>query len=87
MEQDIAFEMAASNIRFGWGVTREVGLDLAELGAKRVMVVTDPVLRELPPVATVLTALEDAGVPHVLFDQVRDRADGCLVPGSNCLCR
>ena len=71
MEQDIAFEMAASSIRFGWGVTREVGLDLAELGAKRVMVVTDPVLRELPPVATVLTALEDAGVPHVLFDQVQ----------------
>ena len=71
MEQDIAFEMAASSIRFGWGVTREVGMDLVDCGAKRVMVVTDPVLRELPPVATVLTALEEAGVPHVLFDRVQ----------------
>ncbi len=71
MEQDIAFEMAASNIRFGWGVTREVGMDLADLGAKRAMVVTDPVLRELPPVATVRTALEEAQVPYVLFDRVQ----------------
>ncbi len=71
MEQDIAFEMAASSIRFGWGVTREVGMDLVDCGAKRVMVVTDPVLRKLPPVATVLTALEEAGVPHVLFDRVQ----------------
>ena len=71
MEQDIAFEMAASSIRFGWGVTREVGMDLVDCGAKRVMVVTDPVLRELPPVATVLNALEEAGVPHVLFDRVQ----------------
>ena len=71
MEQDIAFEMAASNIRFGWGVTREVGMDLADLGAKRVMVVTDPVLRELPPVATALTALDEAAVAYVLFDRVQ----------------
>ncbi len=71
MKQDIAFEVAASSIRFGWGVTREVGMDLADLGAKRVMVVTDPVLRELPPVATVLTALEEAAVPFVLFDRVQ----------------
>ena len=71
MEQDIAFEMAASSIRFGWGVTREVGMDLVDCGAKRVMVVTDPVLRKLPPVATVLTALEEAGVSHVLFDRVQ----------------
>jgi hydroxyacid-oxoacid transhydrogenase len=71
MEQDIAFEMAASSIRFGWGVTREVGMDLVDCGAKRVMVVTDPVLRKLPPVATVLTALEEAGVPHMLFDRVQ----------------
>ena len=46
---DIAFEMAVASIRFGKGVTREVGMDLAEIGAKNVLVITDPVIRKLPP--------------------------------------
>ena len=50
MSHDNAFEMAVSSIRFGKGVTREVGMDLAELGAKHVLVVTDATLRALPPV-------------------------------------
>ena len=33
MEFDTAFQMAASNIRFGPGITREVGLDLNDLQA------------------------------------------------------
>ena len=40
--RDTAFEMAASSIRFGPGVTAEVGSDLVDLGARRVLVVTDP---------------------------------------------
>ena len=47
MKNDIAFEMAVSSIRFGKGVTREVGMDLAELGARHALVITDP-----PPTAT-----------------------------------
>ncbi len=71
MEREFAFEMATSNIRFGAGVTREVGMDLADLGAKRVMVVTDSHLAKLPPVATVLEALEAEKVEYSLFDRVR----------------
>ena len=33
MSFDNAFEMAVSSIRFGTGVTREVGQDLADMGA------------------------------------------------------
>jgi hydroxyacid-oxoacid transhydrogenase len=63
--------MAVSSIRFGAGVTREVGMDLAELGARRVLVLTDPVLRKLPPVQSVLDSLESNHLSATLFDRVR----------------
>jgi len=54
MEYDYAFEIAVSNLRFGQGTTREVGMDLAASGIKRVMVLTDPNLRRSRPVESVL---------------------------------
>ena len=71
MSNDIAFEMAVSSVRYGVGVTREVGMDLAEIGAKLVMVLTDPTVAKLAPVQTVLESLEKSGVPHALYDRVR----------------
>ncbi len=69
MPNEYAFEMSASNIRFGPGVTREIGMDLADLKAKRVMVVTDPNLAKLLPVATVLESLANEGIRFELFDR------------------
>ena len=63
--------MAASSVRFGVGVTREVGMDLVDLGVRRALVVTDPKVAQLPPVQTVLAALDAAGVGAVLYDRVR----------------
>jgi hydroxyacid-oxoacid transhydrogenase len=71
MSKDIAFEMAVSTLRFGAGVTREVGMDLADMGATLVMVVTDPVVGKLAPARTVLESLEQNAVPYALYDRVR----------------
>jgi hydroxyacid-oxoacid transhydrogenase len=71
MPHEIAFEMAVSSIRFGPGVTREVGMDLADLGARNVLVLTDPILRSLSPVETVLESLEANRVAATLYDRVR----------------
>ena len=71
MNHETAFEMATSNIRFGFGVTDEIGMDLSDLRAERVMVLTDPVVRDLPPVGRVLDSLAHHNVPHALFDRVR----------------
>ena len=71
MDLDTAFEMANSNIRFGAGVTREIGMDVKDRGLGRVMVLTDPHLCELPPVQTVLDSLSAERVDFELFDQVR----------------
>jgi hydroxyacid-oxoacid transhydrogenase len=70
MEHEYAFEMATSSIRYGPGVTREVGMDLSQLKVRRVMVVTDPNLAKLAPVATVLESLEKEKIPYELFDRV-----------------
>ena len=40
--REYAFEMAASRVRVGAGVTREVGMDRADMGARLVMVLRDP---------------------------------------------
>jgi len=68
---DNAFEMSAAAIRFGVGVTREVGCDLADLGVRNVLVVTDPTMARLPPVQTVLESLAAEGLRFVLYDRVR----------------
>lgn len=70
MANDTAFQFAASNIRFGSGCTREVGYDLLDLRVKRVMVLIDPVLVNLPTGIAVREALDAAGVDAVFFDQV-----------------
>src|SRR4051794_17216583 len=71
MRLETAFTMEASSIKFGPGVTREVGHDMGQWGARRVMVVTDPCLSGKEPVARVLEALRGSGIDAVLFDQVR----------------
>ena len=68
---ETAFTMDTSSIKFGPGVTREVGHEMQQLGAKRVMVVTDPNLANSEPVAVTLAALRAVRIDAVLFDQVR----------------
>jgi hydroxyacid-oxoacid transhydrogenase len=67
MTHDIAFEFAASPVRFG---TREVGMDAVDLGATRALVVADPALVRLPPVQRVVDSLDANGVPWTIFDRV-----------------
>jgi hydroxyacid-oxoacid transhydrogenase len=71
MDHETAFEMASSAVRFGAGVTREVGAELRDLGVTRALVITDPTVSRLAPVGTVLESLESHGVASDLFDRVR----------------
>jgi hydroxyacid-oxoacid transhydrogenase len=70
MQHEYAFEMATSSVRFGIGATREIGMDLADLGVRRAMVVTDANLAKLPPVAAVIDSLAREGVAFSVFDRV-----------------
>jgi hydroxyacid-oxoacid transhydrogenase len=68
---ETGFTMDTSSIKFGRGMTEEVGYDVSRFGCRRVMVVTDERLAELSPVRTTMASLASAGVEPVLFDQVR----------------
>ena len=70
MPSESIISVSSSNIKFGAGATREVGFDMVRLGAKRVMVVTDPKIAQLEPVAVVMESLRAQGLDAVLFDRV-----------------
>jgi hydroxyacid-oxoacid transhydrogenase len=71
MDYETAFEMATSALRFGSGITREVGADLADLGVQKALVITDPIVSRLAPMELVLESLDANGIRHEVFDRVR----------------
>ncbi|KAI9498860.1 alcohol dehydrogenase [Zychaea mexicana] len=68
---DYAFEMAASNIRFGPGVTSEIGMDLNNIKAEKVAVYTDSTIAKLHPLKAVIESLDKNKVNYVVYDKVR----------------
>lgn len=70
-EKEYAFEMACSNIRYGEGVTQEIGMDCKNLGGRNICVMTDSSLVKLPPVQVVCDALEQAGLKYSVYDKCR----------------
>ena len=71
MTFETAFNMDTSSIKYGVGVTAELGWDMRRLGGTRVMVVTDPRMADSRPVEVALKALRDMGIDTVLYDRVR----------------
>ena len=67
---ETAFTIDTSAIKYGPGVTREVGYEMRRLGGRRVVVVTDPNLTDSEAVSITLESLKDEGIDAVLFDRV-----------------
>ena len=63
--------MACSNIRYGYGVTQEVGMDFANMKAKKVGVYTDKNVAQLPALKVAVDSLTKAGVNFEVYDDVR----------------
>ena len=69
--RETAFSIDTSSIKYGPGVTGEVGYEMRRLGARRVMVLTDSRMAREEPVSVALAALRAEGIEAVLYDQVR----------------
>lgn len=65
------FQMASSTIRYGKGVTKEIGMDMANMKAKYVCVMTDPNLVNMGPINTTLNSLTKNNIQFEVFDKVR----------------
>jgi hydroxyacid-oxoacid transhydrogenase len=69
-QTDTAFQLSTSNLRFGSGTTREVGMDLEDMGLKRSLLVIDPRLNDLPTGQIVRESLKSAHRDFETFDAV-----------------
>ncbi|KAG9016146.1 hypothetical protein FRB93_011620 [Tulasnella sp. JGI-2019a] len=69
-DKEYAFEVAAANLRFGEGVTREVGMDFKNMKARKVGVFTDRTVGKLGPMKMARESLESNGVDFEVFDDV-----------------
>ncbi|KAK6619411.1 hypothetical protein RUM43_012168 [Polyplax serrata] len=82
--KEYAFQVNSSTIRYGAGVTKEIGYDLAEMGVKKVCLVTDPKMVYLEPVRKALDSLSKAYVTCDVFDRVRiEPTDSSLLEAIN----
>lgn len=71
MRFETAFTMEGSSIKFGPGVTREIGEDLKRFGVKRVLVFVDPNLLNSQTIATVLEAIKAQTIDAAVFNDIR----------------
>ena len=67
---ETAFSMDTSSIKFGPGVTGEVGWEMKRLGCRCVMVVTDPRVARCEPVAITLDGHAIEGILEMMTDDV-----------------
>ena len=71
MKKDYAIQVASSNLRYGIGVTNEVGMDFKDMGVKRVLLMTDENLKNLTPVQRSIESLNSESIDFELYTNVR----------------
>ena len=68
---DTAFTIDTSSIKYGPGVTGEVGYEMARLGARKVLIVTDGNIVKTNAVQLAQDSLASENIQVITYDQVR----------------
>lgn len=76
--------MSSSTIRFGPGVSQEIGGDIANLRAKKVCVITDENVINLESVKPIFDSLTSNKIFYEVYDKTRvEPTDGSLIHAAN----
>jgi hydroxyacid-oxoacid transhydrogenase len=79
-QPETVFTYGAPGLKFGVGARHELSHDLAQLGAERVLIVTDPGVAATGSPGEVAESLRAASIDTVVFDRSRvEPTDGSLV--------
>ncbi|MDR7087802.1 alcohol dehydrogenase class IV [Aeromicrobium panaciterrae] len=70
-QPETVFTYGAPGLKFGVGARHEIGFDLGQLGARRVLIVTDPGVAATGAPAEIAETLKAAGIESVVFDRSR----------------
>ena len=68
---DTAFSIDTSSIKYGPGVSEEIGYEMSRLGSKNCLVVTDPNMRRGNAVSVTQNSLNKENIKVTIFDEVQ----------------
>ncbi|GJQ65773.1 hypothetical protein Trydic_g11949 [Trypoxylus dichotomus] len=82
--KEYAFEMTSSTVRYGLGVTKEIGMDMANRNVHKVCVMTDKNLINLPSIKVAFDSLAKNSIHFEIFDNVHvEPTDASLLDAAN----
>lgn len=67
---ETAFAMDAASIKFGFGITSELGFEMDRLGVRNAMVLTDRGVSETLAMQTALESLRNVGIDYTVYGNV-----------------
>ena len=70
LTEETIFTWGAPPLKFGAGAIDEIGFEMAQYGAKRVLILTDPRINELGIPARIAESLSKRGISSEIFDGV-----------------
>ena len=70
LTEETIFTWGAPPLKFGAGAVDEIGFEMAQFGARRVLILTDPRINELGIPARIAESLTKHGITSEVFDGV-----------------
>lgn len=68
--EETIFTWGAPSLKFGWGASDEIGFDLTQYGAKRVLIITDAGLADTDMLHRIVDRMRSYAIDAEIFSQL-----------------